>query len=344
MNLPLPEHSTHTTLPATVRCADLPSALAGAGPEAVEQVAVSLSAQLKQLGWQEVSGTPGLRMYSKRGRMLAGGYMSARKWSATCAADGISDLLLPVPRAELSISPVLTPPGGFQDPFEVAFDSGPPTFITPTVRRRFVRAASVAGLVLLIAFSGYFRLQRVGESNDHLAGHVKGPTEVEVDYDGRLTANGGRVTSVYVKQDHEFETADSPGADPDFPDIKTIEVNGVSRYGGGGRNYVNVSHAKQRERLNDRAAFEQWINARNVFASNNGATLVTAKSTSLGGQPAWAWEWTSKAGYWNYAIRAPIGTDVYSVRCRSMASESTASFKARCMQVAAEMKINGGSS
>lgn len=353
MNLALPEHPINSTLSATVRCADLPSALAGASPEAVEQVVVSLSAQLKQLGWQEVSSTPGLRMYSKRGRMLAldqlvgmlaGGYISANKWSATCATDGISDLMVPAPQSALADSPVMMPVGGFRDPFEVVSASGPPDGSTPPVGRRFLRAASVAGLVLIVVFSGYLRFQRAGEANDHLAGHVKAPNEFEVDYDGRLAANGGRVTSVYVKQDHEFETVDPPAPDEDFPDIKTIETNGVSRYGGGGRNHVTVSHAKQRESLNDPAIFEQWINARNVIASNSGTTLVSAKSTSLDGRPAWEWEWSNKAGHWNYAIRAPMGKDVYSVRCRSMASESTASFRARCEQVAASMKIPGGRS
>lgn len=358
MELSNPELPNVGVAPATVpgRCADLTRTLFGADPDAVEQATISLAAQLKQLGWQTTSDTPGSRFYSKDGRMLAldqligmiaGGYMSYEHWEATCAADGISELLVPVPMPTVATTIAPFPVAGFDDPFEVAPTDGHPWSApgAPTGggESALKRLAKGVGLALLVALSIYIRVHRDQASDDHLAGHVQSGKESEVAYDGRLAVDGGRATSVYAKAKHEFESVDNADPEPGYPKIVALEKDGISSYGGGGRNYIDISHARMTESLASRDAMKQWINGENVVASSQ-SQLVSAKRSTMAGGAAWVWEYTCSEGCWNYAIRAPRGKDVYSVRCQLMPSNDTPEARARCKQVAKDLKITGGPS
>ena len=202
------------------------------------------------------------------------------------------------------------------------------------------RIVSAVGITLVAVLAIYFRANG-SSANDHLAGHIQSGYESEVSYDGKLSVNGGRATSVYVKQKHEFESVNNAPPDPDFPLTRSLEKNGVSSYGGGGRNYITVSHSNMRVNLDNPDALKQWINGHNVEASSV-TQLVSAKRATMAGGTAWSWEYRCSDGCWYYAIRAPRGKHVYSVRCHLMASNYTPQAIARCKQIANNLKISGG--
>lgn len=354
MNLPQPENPmaqdpAFAIAPSVARCADLPRVLAGAGPEAIEAAADSLATQLRHHGWQAISDVPGLRMYARNGRtlgvdqllgMIASGYMSAVKWEATCAVDGLSELSIPVPAGSVAM-----PADGFVDPFEVAIAGGPGGAghdgYTPEHKSsKIKRVVAIALAMSIFVAVNWYQRDRTSDFNDHLAGHVQGPNELEVPYDGKLSVDDGRATVAYGKQDHEFEVTDTPEADPDVPDVAVMKSNSFIRFADEGRNYMQISHAVQRKDLRDRANLAQWINSRNVITSNSSDRLITAKRTTMAGHTAWSWEWTCSYGCWSYAVRVPLGKHVYSVRCHLMPALATPEAKTRCKELVKNIKLN----
>jgi hypothetical protein len=356
MNLSFPENPlardpAFAIAPATARCADLPRALMGATPEEVDEAAASVASQLKAIGWQSISDVPGLRAYTKNGRMLAldqllamfaAGYMSAANWEATCAVDGISELQVQLPGAASVRVAAATPPAeGFVDPFPPAEQvAGHGGFLPPAERSRSKRFGLIALAIVAFVFVAWAQVQRSSDFNDHLEGHIRGDTEVEVAYDGKLTLDGGRATVVYPVVAHEFETTDEPPPGPKYPNTKAMEMNSVNWWGGSGRNFIDLTHLSRRDDLGKPADLETWINVNNVDASVEADAVVTAKRASLDGHTAYIWEWTCTTGCWNYFARVPIGHDIYSVRCRLMPSLITPENQARCKQFASGLKIS----
>jgi hypothetical protein len=342
MDTSTPERPDRSAPPTPVpgRCADLSQSLAGADPDAIVAAVDSLATQLARLGWGTISATPGSRVYSKNGRvfaldqlvgMVATGFITDSSWRATCAADGISDLLVPVPGPSMTAPNAWTTVNSFAGPVAPAFVSG-------HRNTRVQKLTAVAVLLALAAFS-VLVAHRVVTFRDHLAGHVKNRYEKEIAHDGKLSVDGGMATSTYTVEKHEFESIDNSPPDPFTTEAIFIERDGISRYGGGGRNSITISSSIMPFDMNNPKKLQQWIYQHNHVDSYEGRVLTPTRATMAGGR-AWVWEEKCSSGCWYYSIRTPRGKHVYSVKCHLMGPEDTPAARARCKAVAANLKIN----
>lgn len=336
-----PEHPAAAPQPAPIRCADLPTSLVGAGPEVVEQVASSLAGQLEQLGWKTVSSTPGLRMYSKNGRMLAvdqilgmlaSGHLSAGKWNATCAADGISNLMVAVPLAQ-AVSTQLV------DPFSLPVAMHPdPAAAPPSVRWNIAR---IAVIVLLLAGVLWIQLILPWYQQSHLAGHNQPKSEKEVKADGRLSVNNGGATADYDKKSREFESVEVQRSDFYYDDLTLKEDSTLSKWNSHGRDLTQIVYSRSKFDLNTPRGLALWLNNRNVGESQAAKAILTPEKVKVDGKTGWAWEYKTPKGWWIYSVRIPQGKESYNYNCRVMPGEDALERQARCKSVASTLKIRG---
>lgn len=334
-----------TRVPMLARCVDLPHALATADSATIEGAIQSLSAQLTQLGWQLASSAPGARSFTKDGRilaldqiipMVAGGYITPENWSATCAADGISELEVPVYVA----APVATPEPVVALPYAASSTAGGnPDFFAPSQLATWGRVFVV---ILAIAVTLYLRLGGgIGTSdvNDHLANHRGIEGETEVAAEGRFEVNHGRATTTYVKQDHEFEVYSFADSNLETPDLKSVEVSSIDRWSQNGRSYVELKGVHPVKPLRGREAISNWLKIRNASEAQDAQRFVKPSRTTVAGRDAWVWEYMTPQGWWIKTTRIPDGSVSYNISCRLMPELDNPAARARCDQVRSNLRI-----